>query len=112
MFLDNLSDLEMFFEYDTQVLDQIKTKPLLPCGRNIKLNNQNKMEYIRLMSIHKIYIDVKTQIDYFLKGFNQVIPLNYMKLLTIEEIQELISGKSIINIDELFDNMNFNGYTF
>lgn len=57
--MENISDLDMFFEYDTQVLDQIKTKPLLPSGRNIKLNDQNKMEYIRLMSIHKIYIEVK-----------------------------------------------------
>lgn len=52
-----------------------------------------------------MYVEVKPQIDNFLNGFNKVIPLSYMKLLTIDQIQELISGKSEINVEELFDNI-------
>jgi E3 ubiquitin-protein ligase HUWE1 len=58
-----------------------------------------------------MYDAVKKQIDAFKQGFNSVLPTELLGIFDNKELELLISGLPTIDVDDLMQNTNFEGYT-
>lgn len=47
---------------------------LVPNGKRISVNNDNKEEYLNLLAQYRLSIRVKREIDAFLKGLGEIVP--------------------------------------
>ncbi|KYQ89975.1 ubiquitin-protein ligase domain-containing protein [Tieghemostelium lacteum] len=90
---------------------EIKTKTLSlkPFGNLIKVTDENKLEYLNLLVKNIYYQSVKIQMDEFREGFFQVIPPHLISIFHWSELEVLISGRELINLDDLRMNSIFTG---
>jgi E3 ubiquitin-protein ligase HUWE1 len=94
---------------------------LVPDGRNIAVTDDNKAEYVRLVSEYKLQTSVKDQLKEFLtgmdrlyncliKGFHDVIPAELISIFTEQEVELLISGLPDIDIEDWKAHTNYSNY--
>ncbi|KAF7458251.1 HECT-domain (ubiquitin-transferase) domain-containing protein [Cryptosporidium felis] len=84
---------------------------LIPNGRRIPVNHENKLVYIKLLTHYKLITSIKLQTEAFLKGLSAVIPNESLKLFSPYELQALISGvDQKIDFDNLKSNTCYSGY--
>lgn len=84
---------------------------LIPNGRNITVNNDNKIVYIKLLTHYKLITSIKLQAEAFLRGLSAVIPNESLRLFSPYELQSLISGEyKSLDVDNLRLNTCYNGY--
>ncbi|KAJ1607789.1 E3A like HECT domain containing ubiquitin [Cryptosporidium canis] len=84
---------------------------LIPNGRNIPVNNENKIVYIKLLTHYKLITSIKLQSEAFLRGLSTVIPNESLRLFSPYEIQSLISGVyQSLDVDNLRLNTCYTGY--
>ena len=51
---------------------------------------------------YKLHVQLKKQIDSFLKGFHEILDPSWLSMFSHQEIQEVISGKDkSFDVDEL-----------
>ena len=70
--LDDL-DLELFFTVRTSFCGQDETHVLKPGGDKIEVTNENKAEYVQLVTQHRMCTAIKDQITAFLEGFHEMV---------------------------------------
>lgn len=111
--LDNdITDIvELYFCAESDELGQMKVVDLKPNGRSLPVTNENKYEYIQLMSEHKMTNSVRQQIDAFLKGLHEIVPPELLSLFDDKELELLISGLPDIDIEDLKANTEYHNYT-
>jgi len=99
----NLEDisLELTFSAEVQTFGRTKIVDLIPNGRNIAVTDANKIDYIRLISHHRLTSAIRSQIDNFLEGFHDLVPAELVSMFSPPELELLISGLPDIDIDEL-----------
>lgn len=93
-------DLEMYFAADYEVLGQIKNHELKPGGANISVTDENKEEYIKLMTEWRFTRGQEEQTNAFLDGFNDVVPLEWLRYFDERELELLLCGMQKIDIDD------------
>jgi hypothetical protein len=72
---NNLNDndnLELYFNTSYEYLGKIENVELKPGGNDIKLTEENKSEYLELMTRWRFTRGVEEQTRMFLHGFNEV----------------------------------------
>ncbi len=75
------------------------------------MNDENKWEYVTLVTNFRLYKAISTQVDAFLKGFYSVVPKDLLKMFDNRELELLISGLQNIDIDDLKENTIYMNYT-
>jgi len=65
---------------------------LIPGGRNIKVTEENKHQYVDLVAEHRLTTAIRPQINSFLEGFNELIPRELISIFNDKELELLISG--------------------
>jgi len=103
--------VELYFSAESDELGQLKIVDLKPNGRNMPVTNDNKHEYIQLMSEHKMTKSVCQQIESFLKGLHEIVPSELLSLFDDKELELLISGLPDIDIEDLKANTEYHNYT-
>lgn len=103
--------VELTYSAESDELGQVKIVDLKPNGRNLPVTNENKYEYIQLMSEHKMTNSVRQQIDAFLKGLHEIVPAELLGLFDDKELELLISGLPDIDIEDLRANTEYHNYT-
>ena len=73
---------------------------LVPDGRTIPVTDENKSEYVRLVSEYRLQTSVKDQLKEFLTGFHDIIPADLVSIFTEQELELLISGLPDIDIED------------
>jgi len=111
--LDNdiTNALELTFSTQQEEFGVMKTIDLKPGGSNIAVSNDNKEEYVRLITEFKMTKAIRPQIDQFLEGFHELISPSLIAYFTPSELELLISGLPDIDIDDLRNNTDYRGYT-
>jgi len=111
--LDNpITDvLDLTFSYQTEEFGALKLEDLKPNGRNIPVTEDNKAEYVDLITQQKMTLSIKPQIDSFLKGFHEMIKPSLISIFTPAELELLISGLPDIDVDDLRKNTEYKGFT-
>ncbi len=72
MVLDENDDLELYFNTTFELLGKIENVELKPGGNDIKLTEDNKGEYLELITKWRFTRGVEDQTKAFLHGFNEV----------------------------------------
>ncbi|RWS05224.1 putative E3 ubiquitin-protein ligase HECTD2-like protein, partial [Dinothrombium tinctorium] len=94
-------DFCMNFEVSVEEFGEVKTHILKPNGENIAVTNENREEYVQLyinLILNKaIYQPFKA----FYLGFHSVCASNALIMLRPEEVEMLVCGSPIIDMDAL-----------
>ncbi|KAI5605059.1 hypothetical protein POPTR_001G368600v4 [Populus trichocarpa] len=102
------ADEEKHILYEkTQVTDY----ELKPGGRNIRVTEETKHEYVDLVADHILTNAIRPQITSFLEGFNELVPRELISIFNDKELELLISGLPEIDLDDLKANTEYTGYT-
>lgn len=101
--------LELTFDCETEAFGEKVSHELKPGGRNIPVTEENKLEYIQLVINWRFNSRIKPQMDMFLMGFNDVIPLNYIKMFDSLDLELLLSGVGTINVEDWRKNTVYKG---
>lgn len=68
------------------------TRDLIPDGRNIPVTNANLFSYIHLVAEYKLDRETAHQRKAFIRGFYEVIPVEWVRMFSPRELQRLIGG--------------------
>ena len=108
----DVSDLDLVFAYDEDMLGQMVTHDLKPGGRVISVTNANKFTYIHLMAMFRIHTQIKEVSAAFISGFCSIISPEWLSIFSGAELQHLISGDTgKLDLNDLRSNSRyFGGY--
>ncbi|EDV25574.1 uncharacterized protein TRIADDRAFT_23972 [Trichoplax adhaerens] len=104
-------DMEMFFTADMEIFGEIKTYELKTGGSDIKVTDENKEEYINLMSHWRFTRGVEDQTKAFMEGFYEVVPLRWLEFFNEKELEMMLCGMQEIDVDDWQQNTVYKHYT-
>jgi len=96
--------IDYTFSVETDDFGQKKVIDLKPNGRLIPVTEENKREYVMLVTEQKLTLAIKDQIEQFLAGFHEIIPAHLISIFNEQELELLISGMPDIDIDDWKNN--------
>lgn len=99
------------FSVEVEAFGVMQVVDLLENGRNIPVTEDNKHEYIRLVTEHRLTGAVQEQLEHFLKGFHDIVPAELVSIFSEQELELLISGLPDINVDDWKNNTEYHNYT-
>ncbi|KAF0927506.1 hypothetical protein E2562_034000 [Oryza meyeriana var. granulata] len=106
----DISQLELYFVIVNNEYGEQSEEELLPGGRDMRVTNENVITYIHLVANHRLNYQIRAQSTHFLRGFQQLIPNEWINMFNEHEIQVLISGSlESLDIDDLRSNTNYSG---
>ncbi|XP_054248976.1 E3 ubiquitin-protein ligase HACE1 isoform X3 [Indicator indicator] len=112
--LDNdISDLglELTFSVETDVFGAMEEVPLKPGGAGILVTQENKAEYVQLVTELRMTRAIQPQINAFLQGFHMFIPPSLIQLFDEYELELLLSGMPEIDVNDWLKNTEYtSGY--
>ncbi|XP_048452662.1 E3 ubiquitin-protein ligase HACE1-like [Rhincodon typus] len=112
--LDNdISDLglELTFSVETDVFGAMEEVPLKPGGISILVTQENKDEYVQLVTELRMTRAIQPQINAFLQGFHLFIPPSLIQLFDEYELELLLSGMPEIDVADWKRNTEYtSGY--
>lgn len=92
--------LELYFCADFEILGKIEHHDLKPGGSDIKVTEENKEEYLYLMTNWRFTRGVEEQTKTFLDGFNEVVPLQWLQYFDERELELMLCGMQEIDVDD------------
>ncbi|GLJ53784.1 hypothetical protein SUGI_1147870 [Cryptomeria japonica] len=112
----DMPDLTFSMDADEEKLilyekEEVTDHELIPGGRNIRVTEENKHEYVDLVAEHRLTTAIRPQINAFLEGFNELVPRNLISIFNDKELELLISGLPEIDLDDLRANTEYAGYS-
>ncbi|KAJ9494794.1 hypothetical protein H2202_009695 [Exophiala xenobiotica] len=110
--LDNdITDiLDQTFSLEDEQFGETKTIDLKPDGQNIPVTNENKREYVELVTEWKIVKRVEEQFNAFITGFNELIPGDLVNVFDERELELLIGGIADIDVEDWKKHTDYRGY--
>lgn len=80
----------MFFSFLAQT--KVTDYELKPGGRNIRVTEETKHEYVDLVADHILTNAIRPQISSFFDGFTELVPQELISIFNDKELELLISG--------------------
>ncbi|XP_053402925.1 E3 ubiquitin-protein ligase Su(dx)-like [Mercenaria mercenaria] len=102
--------LELTFSADFEVLGKISQHELKEGGADIAVTNENKEEYINLMTNWRFTRGVEEQTKAFLGGFSEVVPQQWLQYFDEREIELMLCGMQEIDVDDWERNTIYGHY--
>ncbi|EAU30705.1 E3 ubiquitin--protein ligase pub1 [Aspergillus terreus NIH2624] len=102
--------IELTFAVDDEKFGERRTIDLKPGGRDIPVTNENKHEYVELVTEWKIVKRVEEQFNAFMSGFNELIPADLVNVFDERELELLIGGIADIDVDDWKKHTDYRGY--
>ena len=99
------------FSTEVEAFGEMQTVDLIEDGRNIPVTEENKHEYIRLITEYRLTGAVQEQLKEFLRGFHDIVPADLVSIFSEQELELLISGLPDINVDDWKNNTEYHNYT-
>jgi len=109
---NNIEDcgLEMFFSVDFELLGEIKPHDLKPGGSDIQVTEDNKEEYLDLVTEWRMTRGIEDQTKAFLDGFNEVVPLEWLQYFDERELELMLCGMQEIDVEDWQRNTIYRHY--
>lgn len=104
-------DLGLVFASDFEVLGKLTQHELKEGGADIKVDEENKLEYIDLMTAWRFTRGVEEQTKAFLDGFNEVVPLQWLQYFDERELELMLCGMQEIDVEDWEKNAIYRHYT-
>jgi len=103
--LDNNNNNDIYFIW---TINQIEIE-LMDNGNNILVNNANKNLFVNKVVELICFKSIKTELKALKKGLLSIIPLNFIKIFTVEEFNFILSGQQQINLKDWKSNTLYKG---
>uniref|UniRef100_A0A4W3J664 E3 ubiquitin-protein ligase n=1 Tax=Callorhinchus milii TaxID=7868 RepID=A0A4W3J664_CALMI len=103
--------LELYFAQDMEILGKVTTHELKKDGENIMVTEENKEEYMRLLTDWRFTRGVGEQTKAFLDGFNEVVPLEWLRYFDEKELELMLCGMQEIDINDWQKSTIYRHYT-
>lgn len=103
--------LDLTFAIEEEVFGETKLVELVPNGAAMPVTNENKHEYVRLVTEQRLTKSIQSQMDAFLTGFHEVIPRDLIRIFSEQELELLISGLPDIDVDAWKNYTELQGYS-
>ncbi|KAF8793148.1 E3 ubiquitin-protein ligase NEDD4 like protein [Argiope bruennichi] len=103
------ADLDLRFSIDEDLFGQMQQRDLKPNGSEIPVTQENKMEYINLVIQWRFVSRVEPQMNAFLEGFGEVVPMHLIKLFDENELELLMCGIGKIDVKDWKQNTVYKG---
>lgn len=110
--LDNDIDgvFDLTFTVDDERFGEMVSIDLKPDGSKIEVTNDNKKEYVELITEWKIHKRVEEQFKAFMDGFNELIPEDLVNVFDERELELLIGGIAEIDVEDWKKHTDYRGY--
>jgi len=106
------SDLqEYYFVYTEERFGAMTQQELVPGGKDVRVTEANKMEYIQLLCDMKMTASIQVQLAAFLEGFHEIIPQKLVSIFDAKELELLIAGLPEVDLFDLRNNTEYHNYT-
>lgn len=105
------ADLELYFVADYEHFGQHISCELKPGGKDIKVTDENKQEYLDLMVNWRFTRGTEEQMQAFMEGFSDVFPLHWLRYFDERELEMVLCGIQKIDVDDWQNNTNYKEYT-
>ncbi|KAJ8525325.1 hypothetical protein ON010_g15792 [Phytophthora cinnamomi] len=96
----NTESLELDFTVTQRHGSHTQTVELIPAGRNIQVNDDNKFEFADRKFRFMMFESVAPQLASFLKGFYEVVPQRMLLPFDYEELDYLLCGSDDIDVSD------------
>jgi E3 ubiquitin-protein ligase NEDD4 len=103
------SELDLRFSIDEDLFGQIEQRELKPKGANIPVTQENKQEYIDLVIRWRFVSRILPQMEAFLEGFNEILPLSLIKVFDENELELLMCGIGNVDVKDWKQNTVYKG---
>ncbi|KAL1921662.1 uncharacterized protein VTP21DRAFT_10304 [Calcarisporiella thermophila] len=112
MLENDITDIiDLTFSVETDDFGKTRTIDLKPGGRDIEVTEENKREYVKLVTEQKLTLAIQDQIKAFLAGLHDIVPPHLIRIFNEQELELLISGMPDIDIDDWRNNTEYQTYT-
>ncbi|KAJ1962566.1 hypothetical protein IWQ62_003485 [Dispira parvispora] len=112
MLQNDITDvLDLTFSLEEERFGELVTIDLKRDGRNIAVTEENKSEYVELVTNWKIRGRIQDQLEAFLEGFYQLIPKDLIVVFDERELELLIGGIAEIDLEDWKKHTDYRGYT-
>lgn len=108
---NDVDDLDMTFSTEDERFGETLEIDLKTDGRNITVTNENKHEYVELLTEWRIQKRVEEQFNAFVDGFHELIPEDLISVFDERELELLIGGIADIDVDDWKKHTDYRGYT-
>ena len=92
--------LDLTFSAEEESFGEIVEVDLKPGGRDIEVTEENKHEYVELITEWRISKRVEEQFKAFIDGFNELIPQELVNVFDERELELLIGGLAEIDCED------------
>uniref|UniRef100_A0A672RX06 E3 ubiquitin-protein ligase n=1 Tax=Sinocyclocheilus grahami TaxID=75366 RepID=A0A672RX06_SINGR len=103
--------VELYFAQDMEILGKVTTHQLKNDGENELVMQDNKEEYISLLTDWRFTRGVEEQTKAFLDGFNEVVPLEWLRYFDEKELELMLCGMQEIDLNDWQKNTIYRHYT-
>uniref|UniRef100_A0A8C3A9V2 E3 ubiquitin-protein ligase n=1 Tax=Cyclopterus lumpus TaxID=8103 RepID=A0A8C3A9V2_CYCLU len=103
--------VELYFAQDMEILGKVSTHQLKDDGENELVTEENKEEYISLLTDWRFTRGVEEQTKAFLDGFNEVVPLEWLRYFDEKELELMLCGMQEIDMADWQKNTIYRHYT-
>lgn len=86
------ADLGLYFVVEEDVLGRTVEHELLPRGREVPVTDSNKLMYVYLCAHWHMARINSSAAQAFSHGLSQVIPISFLRMFTVVEVNELLGG--------------------
>lgn len=109
--IDECEGMEMHFSVDWEKLGKIMHHELKEGGDDIMVTEENKEEYIKLVTSWRMTRGIEEQTRSFLEGFNEVVPLEWLQYFDERELELMLCGMQEIDVQDWQRNTIYRHYT-
>nr|XP_033789615.1 E3 ubiquitin-protein ligase NEDD4-like isoform X13 [Geotrypetes seraphini] len=105
------TELDLMFCIDEENFGQTYQVDLKPNGSEMVVTNENKREYIDLVIQWRFVNRVQKQMNAFLEGFTELIPIDLIKIFDENELELLMCGLGDVDVNDWRQHTIYkNGY--
>ncbi|BFZ57415.1 hypothetical protein PYCC9005_004467 [Savitreella phatthalungensis] len=103
--------LDLTFSTEDDRFGEVVSLDLKPGGSEIEVTDENKKEYVELVTEWRIQKRIEEQFNAFKSGFNELIPQELVTVFDERELELLIGGIADMDVDDWKKHTDYRGYT-
>lgn len=107
MLQNDVEGLMYTFSVDVESFGEVSQRDLIPDGRNVDVTNENKHDYIKMITAWRTTERTREQQDSFNRGLYEIIPRELISIFDERELELLIGGIAEIDLDDLRRNTDY-----
>jgi len=103
--------LDLNFSTELEEFGAMRLIELKPDGAHVPVTEENKTEYVDLLTDHLLNRGTREQMDAIIRGFHDLIPHDIVRTFNAAELELLLCGVHSIDVQDWKANTEYRYYT-